>query len=299
MLFEGVFMSSITLTGVFDERRDVLAARDKLLSTGVENSAISFEPDITAETSETITHQQDRRGFFSRLFGLGDDDKSTGNYAEAVRRGSIVLTVQIQDEARITELTELLEDAGAIDIDQRVERWRASGYIGYDASAAPYNADQIAAERSGTLEVVQEDLKVGKREVQRGGVRVHRHITEIPVEELINLREQRAVVERTPVDRPASNADLSTMQDQTIEVRETIEEPVISKTARVVEEVRVGTAVSERTETVRDTVRRSDVDMEQVSDDSAPSSLRYAGQERRIAANSSSYIGPERRVLIR
>jgi uncharacterized protein (TIGR02271 family) len=298
-------MTSTTLTGVFDERRDALAARDKLMAAGMSSSDITFEPDISTETA---TPREDRRGFFSRLFGLGEDDESAGHYAEAARRGSIVLTVQVQEESRIHEVTEILENAGAIDIDQRVERWRATGYTGYDASAAPYNAEQIATERANVLEVVQEDLKVGKREVQRGGVRVHRRVTETPVEEEISLREERAVVERTPVDRPATSADLAGMQDQTIEVRETVEEPVISKTARVVEEVRVGTAVSDHTKTVRDTVRRSDVDVEQVDDDStmphtatstSPTTVRYAGQERRVAATGSGYGGPERRVITR
>ena len=41
----------------------------------------------------------------------------------------------------------------------------------------------------------------------------------------------------------------------------TAEEPVVAKTAHVVEEVVVGREATERTETVKDTVRREEVDV--------------------------------------
>src|SRR5690606_31755071 len=112
------------------------------------------------------------------------------------------------------------------------------------------------------LDVVEEELQVGKREVEDGRVRVASRVTEHPVEEDITLREERVVVERNPVDRPASSADLTNMQDSTVEMTERHEEPIISKTARVVEEVTVGTEASEHTETVHDTVRRKDVEVQ-------------------------------------
>jgi uncharacterized protein (TIGR02271 family) len=122
---------------------------------------------------------------------------------------------------------------------------------------------------SQAIPVVQEELKVGKRQVQRGGVRIYQRVTERPVEENVNLREERVVVERNPVDQPASEADLSGMKQGTIELRETAEEPVVEKTARVVEEVRVGKEVSERQEQVRDTVRGTEVEVENLSGQSA------------------------------
>jgi len=64
------------------------------------------------------------------------------------------------------------------------------------------------------------------------------------------------------VDRPADPADLNAFQEGTIEVTEKHQEPVVSKTARVVEEVVVGKEAQERTETVRETARRKDVEVE-------------------------------------
>jgi uncharacterized protein (TIGR02271 family) len=110
---------------------------------------------------------------------------------------------------------------------------------------------------------VQEELQVGKRAVQQGGVRIHNRVTERPVEEKVNLREEHVNVERRPVDRPATSADKA-FQERTIEARETTEQPVVNKQARVVEEVTLNKDVQQRTETVRDTVRRTDVEVEQL-----------------------------------
>jgi uncharacterized protein (TIGR02271 family) len=115
------------------------------------------------------------------------------------------------------------------------------------------------------IPVVEEELRVGKREVQRGGVRVYQRVQEKPVSEQVELREERVNVERRPVDRPASEADFANIKDgAAIEMRESAEEAVVSKTARVVEEVIVNKEATQRTEQVNDTVRRTDVDVQQV-----------------------------------
>jgi uncharacterized protein (TIGR02271 family) len=115
-----------------------------------------------------------------------------------------------------------------------------------------------------TIPVVEEELKVGKREVERGGVRVESRVKETPVTEEVQLREERVHVERRPVDRPVTNADAA-FREGTLEVTERAEEAVVSKSARVVEEVVVGKQVEEHTETVRDTLRRTDVDVQEVN----------------------------------
>jgi len=108
------------------------------------------------------------------------------------------------------------------------------------------------------LPVIEEDIDVGKRQVETGGVRVHTKIQERPVEEQVNLREERVNVERRPVDRPVSDANAA-FKEQSFEVTEMAEEPVVRKQARVIEEVVINKDVQDRTETVRDTVRRQDV----------------------------------------
>jgi len=127
------------------------------------------------------------------------------------------------------------------------------------ASAPPDKMDRSATT---TIPVVEEEVQVGKRTVERD-VRVHTTVTEQPVEEQVHLREERVSVERRPVDRPASTADQTAFKEGVIEMTETVEEPVINKQARVVEEVVVHKEVKDHVETVRDTVRRTNVEVEQ------------------------------------
>jgi uncharacterized protein (TIGR02271 family) len=117
---------------------------------------------------------------------------------------------------------------------------------------------------SKAIPVVQEELKVGKREVQRGGVRIFSHVVETPVNETIGLREEHVNVERRTVDQPISPSDATAFKEQTIELRETAEEPVVEKSARVVEEVVVGKEVSQREQQISDTVRHTEVEVEQL-----------------------------------
>lgn len=139
----------------------------------------------------------------------------------------------------------------------------------------PVSTGAVGREASGTdkvLPVVHEEMEIGKRQVQTGGVRVYSRSVDTPVSENVRLREEHAHVERRPVDRPATAADLDRVRDEAIEVRETAEKAVVSKTARVVEEVVVGKNVTERTETVTGTVRNTDVSVEQLGDTSATGS---------------------------
>jgi len=111
------------------------------------------------------------------------------------------------------------------------------------------------------IPVVEEELRVGKREVSGGRVRVRSYVVETPVKEQVNLRQEHVSVERRPVDRPVSDAD-RTFQDRTIEATEKREEAVVSKDARVTEELVVKKDVDQRTQTVSDTVRKTEVEVD-------------------------------------
>jgi uncharacterized protein (TIGR02271 family) len=108
------------------------------------------------------------------------------------------------------------------------------------------------------IPVGEEELRIGKRDVSHGRVRVRSYVVETPVTESVNLREENVHVERRPVDRPASAADEVLFQDRTIELEERAEEAVVAKEARVREELVINKEVGERTQTVSDTVRRTE-----------------------------------------
>jgi len=163
---------------------------------------------------------------------------------------------------------------GSLDDGARAEPtdWAASdaarGTTGdVSANAMRSTADTTATNR---IPVVEEELQIGKRQVQRGGVRVFTRVTETPVEESVNLREEHARVERHAVNRPATEADFEAFKEGSIELRETAEQPVVQKVARVVEEVELGQEATQRTETVRDTVRRSSVEVERIPGSETP-----------------------------
>jgi len=128
------------------------------------------------------------------------------------------------------------------------------------------SSSNIAASgETARIPIVEEEIKVGKREVQRGGVRVYQRIRETPVSESVTLREEHVRVERHPVDQPASAADMAAFNKEgSMELREMAEEPVVEKSARVVEEVVVGKEVTQQTENINDTVRKTDVEVEQL-----------------------------------
>ena len=130
-----------------------------------------------------------------------------------------------------------------------------------------FNEDNLYRNRAGdsdksqTIPVINEELQVGKREVEKGGVRLRSRIVENEVEKNINLREEKIHVERTPFDRPAGVNDL---KEEQMEFTERAEVPVVSKEARVVEEVSLNKEVTEKEETISDTVRKTEVDVDKI-----------------------------------
>ncbi len=120
---------------------------------------------------------------------------------------------------------------------------------------------------TGAIPIIEEELHVGKRVVETGGARLRSRVIERPVEESINLREEHVHVERTPVNRPATDADLSNFQEGEIEITEHAEVPIVAKEARVVEEISLEKEVEEREETIRDTIRRTDVEINNLDTD--------------------------------
>jgi uncharacterized protein (TIGR02271 family) len=203
-------------------------------------------------------------GLIGALTGMGIPEEHAQIYAEGVRRGGTLVTVQTE-EARVDSASDILNRHGAVDIERRAEEWRGSGWTGFRHDAQPMSREDLDREREVRVPVTEETLAVGKRPVERGGVRVYSRVEEQPVREDVQLREEHVSVDRRPVDRPITAGDRDAFQERSYEVREMAEEPVVSKQARVAEEVVIRKDVDERTETVSDTVRRTDVDVQPIS----------------------------------
>ena len=255
-----------TIVGLFDEYREAQRAVVALVESGVsrEDIGITSQEHTDYEGSDSYGGDSSRGddgvgdkigNFFSRLFG--DDDEYASHYSEAVGRGGVVVTVDCESDEAADRAEAVLNRFGG-DVDERGETHREAAYAGTENVGTGH-----AEGGEARIPVIQEELRVGKREVEGGGVRVRTRVVERPVEEAVRLREERVNVERRPVNRPVSEADLNAFREGTFELRERSEEAVVDKTARVVEEVAVNKEVAERTETVRDTVRSTDVDVEE------------------------------------
>lgn len=121
-------------------------------------------------------------------------------------------------------------------------------------------------DREERIPIVEEEIKIGKRKVETGGVRVTSHVVEAPVHEQVRLREEHVEVERRPVEGAGVKGKEASalLRDRDVEMRETSEEAVVAKEAMVTEELVVRKEASERVETIDDTVRRTEVDVDKL-----------------------------------
>jgi stress response protein YsnF len=130
---------------------------------------------------------------------------------------------------------------------------------------AASGASDDQAGREETAPIVEEELSIGKREVASGGARVTSSVEERPVEKTVSLREEKVEADRRSADRELSPEEAeAAFEGKTVEMMGTSEEAEVSKTARVVGEVSLSKQTNEREQTVRDTVRRTDVEVEEV-----------------------------------
>ncbi len=278
-----------TVVGLFGSTREAQRVKEDLVSEGYSESDIRVVSNdsgsATTSSSDAGTSRDAGHdtgfgatisNFFRSLTGGSSDEE---HYTEGVRRGGALVMVTVADE-RAAELTSVLESYGAQNVEDE-SAGTATGARGLQASSTAAGAGRTAQAQAGSaaIPVVEEELQVGKRQVQRGGVRVYSHVVETPVEETVRLREERVNVDRRPVNRPATEADFAGFKEGTIEMTETAEEAVVSKNARVVEEVVIGKDATERTETIRDNVRRTEVEVEQLGADRSGSRSGYTGDD--------------------
>ena len=250
-----------TLVAAFTTDGKAQAAVQDLERAGVRREQIHVHADRTSGTKESTQHEGGFSGWMKSLFGENET-----RYTTAYEGGNTIVAVDTTSD-KIDSIADILDRHNPADLHAESAAASAAGVgsTGQRTATSPSGGtNKGTQERSSAVPVVQEDIAVGKRSYQRGGVRVYSHTVDTPVEEKVRLRDERVYVDRQPVDRPVTDADLSGKQEKVIEVKEFAEEPVVEKRARVVEEVRVGKNVSERTETVRDSVRHTEVEVEPI-----------------------------------
>jgi uncharacterized protein (TIGR02271 family) len=217
-----------TVIGTIESSKAAQALVNELVEAGLKKQDIAVLDGNGPE--KQIVAQIVERGF--------DEDDAKG-YAQAARGGKTLVVAQAPDQK--------IDQAVAI-----IERHEAEG-------------GEARKEQGETVQEVAEELTVGKRKAATGGVRVVTSVSERPVEETVTLREEQVSAKRKPADRELSPEEAeAAFEGKTVEVLATSEEAEVSKQARVVGEVAVGKRVKEREATVKDTVRRTEVEVEEL-----------------------------------
>jgi uncharacterized protein (TIGR02271 family) len=283
-----------TLVALYDTCTDAERVVQELITDGFARSDMHLALDHTegCETQHAAVEWDSAyagANLLETLADLGVPSDEASAYAEGVRRGGALVVVESSDD-RAERGMAILQRLHPVDIHARTAQWRQEGWTGTAAGATTSTpmastatetrsaqeqaraqtrvANQgattrrVEGDKEMTIPVVEEDISIGKREVERGHVRIYSRVTERPVEESVRLREEKVTVERRPVDRPATDADFAAAGKDVIEMTEKAEEPVVTKQARVVEEVVVHKDVTEHTETVHGAERHTEVDVQ-------------------------------------
>lgn len=277
------------ISAFFDTQASAKKAIDDLVAAGIPRQHITE----TGGSGEGTAAPATDRGFWDSLKDLFIPDEDRYAYSEGLRRGGYLVSVNA-DEANYDRVLDILDEEGAVNMDEREQSWKSEGWSGYEpgvfaagaatglgaATETNYKTDTAArsaalgettrapvapvAAKAGdadTVSLYAEELKVGKRDVNHGRVRLRSYVVETPVNESVSLRNETVSIDRRPVDRVVSATD-AVFQDRTIELEEHAEEAVISKTARVTEEISLRKTAEDRVQTISDSVRRTEVEIE-------------------------------------
>ena len=274
------------IVAVFDTEKAADAAARDLENAGVSASGIRrFRPDTMGAATDTSlgrtmeSTSSTSGGFWAWL--LGDepstettraldprDEERYGRYAHA---GKTVLGVTINDDARISDALAVLESHHPIDVEENGEEMAtkhaaaqaaitpASAPLADRGDATPSNLSDLSG-REEVIPLAEENIEINKRTIDRGTTRIRRYVVETPVEREVTLHGERVTVERRTPTTTAGPLP-GQFEERVVEVHESDEAPLVQKTAHVAEEVVIRREPTERTETVRDTVRREEVEV--------------------------------------
>ncbi len=256
---------SKTIVGLFQDTAEAQRVKQILVDGGYtadQVKIVATDHDEDLVTASKSTSYEKGAGIGEKVSSLfhglsGGDTHAHTHYATGVNEGGALLTVAA-DDSDAEEVAALLQQHGARDIEsgQGSTTENQRQLVGSDSETATGET---------AIPIVEEQLVVGKRNVDRGGVRVYSHVVERPVEAEVTLRDEQINVQRRPVNRVATAADFEMGNRSAFELHATGEEAVIGKNSRVVEEVVVGKQASSHSEAIHDTVRKTEVEVEQIA----------------------------------
>jgi len=224
-----------SIIGLFESTDLADQVRGELVKAGVRKDSVAI---FSGKAGNDLIQELVERGY--------QEDRAR-QYAEAVKKGGIVIAAEADDD-KADQAVEVMNRFDLKTPEELIER-----------------AGQSRGEEVETAQAVEETVNVGKEQVT-GGKRLVTNVTEREVEKPVTLREETVEVERNRDSRRLSPEEADqAFEEKTVDVTTTSERPVVSKEARVTEEVALRKQAGERQETVRETVRRSDVEVENIS----------------------------------
>lgn len=230
--------------------------------------ASGFPPgDISLLNRDTLSASEVREaGIWRRLFGRNVGDHESTVYTRTIESGGALLTLRALD-TEVPRAMKILDVHQPVDMNERLAHFNTSSASTTSAvpttrtAAVPPIGTGITPVTEEVLRLAEEQLDVGKKVVEIGKARVRRFIVEKPVESRVTLHEEHASMTRRPVTDTGLAKDVD-WSDKTFEITETAEQPVVTKSAHIAEEVVIRMEGSDHVETVRDTLRRQQVELE-------------------------------------
>jgi uncharacterized protein (TIGR02271 family) len=258
-------MSYEKIVTLFDNAQHAAAARSNLAKAGFSTDDMSVVSGSELPKSGSALREP---GLWHRLFGSEIEQHEAEVYGKAVETGGVVLTLRVEDPD-VPKAMGILNQHNMVDVQERavehglLEEHEAVPVAPAVAAAIPAKPLTSDMNKDQVLRLAEEQLEVGKKLVEQGTTRIRRFVTEKPVEASVTLHEEHAEVVRRAITDPSYVQDID-WSDQTVEVIETAEQAVVSKSSHIAEEVVVGKTGSDHVETVHDTVRRQQVEVERV-----------------------------------
>ncbi|AWN40088.1 YsnF/AvaK domain-containing protein [Methylobacterium durans] len=283
---------------VRDERKDLLPAVLKALSDEeaqaivekIEEGKAEVEEARRAEAEQRRAEQRQEREQAEKLLAeqreAADRERES---REAVRRTAeqVARTAEAAAESTRKVTQSAAETAqrvataplstGSLFFDAMFGLWGVpSGRSLARSGSASASRTQVSSQEEEVIPLAEETLIVGKRTETSGTTTVRRYVVEVPAEQQVTLYDEKVVVERR---RPVTDqATGETLTELTVEMVETSEVPLVAKGVRVREEVVVRRERTKRVETVRDTIRRDEVEISNAG--------RRSGNKRAALADS-------------
>jgi uncharacterized protein (TIGR02271 family) len=253
------------IVALFQSDAEATSAAMDLESRGIPASAIRhYRPDVNK--TDATTSQHATGGFWSWLLGEEDGIDAQRNlhprdheiFHRGTGAGNAVLSVTLTDASQAEEAMTVLHAHHPLELEDDLGKATGSA-SGVGFATEPAKVAPVGADAGEVIPLAEEQFQVGKRTVESGVTRVRRYVVETPVERDVTLHGERVTIERrVPIQGAVQPG---AFEERTIEIHETEEVPVVEKSARVVEEVLIRKEATERTETVKDTVRREQVEI--------------------------------------